>query len=119
MSLGSASTTSDEKSNDAMAATHGNHDPSPPSGQQLTNYLRCILYWPHLSRTGLTALIVGTLLFAINQLDVVIAGHATTATWIKIAVTYLVPFCVSNIGLLIGWRPHPGPDRAGPAAGQG
>jgi hypothetical protein len=63
-------------------------------------------------------LIVGTMLFAINQLDVVVAGHAMTTTWIKIAVTYLVPFCVSNIGLLIGCRQHPGPDHAGPAVGQ-
>lgn len=56
----------------------------------------------HLCRTGLTALVVGTVLFAINQLDVVIAGHATTGTWIKSGLTYLVPFCVANIGLLIG-----------------
>ncbi len=99
-----------------MAATQGNHDLSPPTGQQLANCLRCILYWPHLSRTGLTALIVGTMLFAINQLDVVVAGHATTTTWIKIAVTYLVPFCVSNIGLLIGFRQYPSRARAEPAA---
>jgi len=52
----------------------------------------------------LTALCVGTVLFAINHLDEVWRGHATTATWIKSAVTYLVPFVVSNIGLLVGSR---------------
>jgi hypothetical protein len=44
---------------------------------------------------------VGTILFAINQLNVVIDGHATTLVWTKAAVTYLVPFAVSNIGILI------------------
>ena len=43
---------------------------------------------------------VGTVLFVINQLDVVVAGDATTATWVKSGVTYLVPFVVSNLGVL-------------------
>ncbi|MCA1695242.1 MAG: nitrate/nitrite transporter NrtS [Actinobacteria bacterium] len=111
--------TSDERGTGAMATAPGNHDPSPPTWQRLAETPRCILYRPHLYQTGLTTLVVGTILFAINQLDVVVAGHATTTTWIKIAVTYLVPFCVSNIGLLIGCRRHPAPDRAGPAAGPG
>ena len=63
-----------------------------------------VAYRPHLRRTVLTALIVGTILFAINQLDVVLAGAATTGTWIKAAVTYLVPFAVANVGLLVGRR---------------
>jgi hypothetical protein len=55
----------------------------------------------HLVRTVVTALVVGTVLFAINQLDVVVRGDATPAVWIKSAVTYLVPFVVSNVGVLI------------------
>lgn len=58
----------------------------------------------NLRRTGLTAAIVGTVLFAINQLDVVLAGHAGAVTWVKIGLTFLVPFCVANAGLLIGSR---------------
>ncbi|MGH2877501.1 MAG: nitrate/nitrite transporter NrtS, partial [Solirubrobacteraceae bacterium] len=46
----------------------------------------------HLHRTLVTALIVGTILFVINQLNVVVAGHATTFVWLKIGLTYLVPF---------------------------
>src|SRR3546814_21089697 len=45
-----------------------------------------------------TRKIVGTVLFCINQLDVVLRGDATTAVWIKSAITYLVQFCVSNAG---------------------
>ncbi|MGH2843495.1 MAG: nitrate/nitrite transporter NrtS [Solirubrobacteraceae bacterium] len=55
----------------------------------------------HLHRTATTALIVGTVLFVINQLNVVVAGHATAFVWFKAGLTYLVPFVVSNIGILI------------------
>ncbi len=58
----------------------------------------------NLRRTVTVALLVGTVLFAINQLDIVIAGRATPGTWLKIALTYLVPFCVANYGLLVGVR---------------
>lgn len=50
------------------------------------------------------ALFVGTVLFCINQLDVVVRGDATTVVWIKTAITYLVPFTVSNAGVLIASR---------------
>ena len=52
----------------------------------------------------LIAAVVGTVLFAINHLDEVLNGKATRVLWIKIAVTYLVPFTVSNLGLLVGSR---------------
>ena len=61
-----------------------------------------VVAWPpHLKKTVITALVVGTILFAINQLNVVLDGHATATVWIKTGVTYLVPFAVSNIGILI------------------
>ena len=61
-----------------------------------------MVVWPaNLKRTVATALIVGTILFAINQLNVVASGHATPVVWIKTGVTYLVPFAVANVGILI------------------
>lgn len=71
---------------------------------ELHDVPRVMLYRPHLRRTLLIALVVGTVLFAINHLDEVLSGKATGVTWIKIAVTYLVPFTVSNLGLLVGSR---------------
>lgn len=56
----------------------------------------------HLRRTARIALIVGVILTAINQLDVIAGGDATTLTWVKTAMNFLVPFVVSNIGLLAG-----------------
>ncbi len=65
-----------------------------------------IIYRPHLRRTTTIALVVGTILFGINQLDVVIRGEATPILWVKSAITYLVPFCVSNAGVLVASRTH-------------
>jgi hypothetical protein len=58
----------------------------------------------HLRRTIKIALVVGTILFLINQADVVIRGDATAVTWLKVGLSYCVPFIVSNLGLLAGKR---------------
>jgi hypothetical protein len=52
---------------------------------------------------------VGTILFCINQLDVVLRGEADAVVWIKVAVTYLVPFSVSCAGVLVDTRRPPAP----------
>jgi hypothetical protein len=54
----------------------------------------------HLRRTIRIALVVGVLLTAINQLDVILAGDATAVTWLKCLLNFVVPFVVSNLGLL-------------------
>lgn len=59
---------------------------------------------PHLPRTAAVAVVVGTVLCAINQLDVLLAGRATGVTWLKIALTYLVPFLVANYGIVMASR---------------
>ena len=66
------------------------------------------LYPGHLRKTVAVALIVGTVLFFINQFDVVLTHHATALTWFKVALTYFVPFCVSNYGVLVASRRRPG-----------
>lgn len=58
----------------------------------------------HLKSTVTVALLIGSVLFCINQLDVVLRGDATATVWIKSAITYIVPLAVSNAGLLIGSR---------------
>ncbi len=58
----------------------------------------------NLRSTLVAAAMVGTLLFLINQLDVVLSGGASARLWIKVALTYLVPFTVSNYGVLVGTR---------------
>jgi hypothetical protein len=65
-----------------------------------------VLQPQHLKKTAVTALVVGTILFAINALNVVIDGHATPLVWVKAGVTYLVPFAVASVGILIATH-HP------------
>ena len=75
-----------------------------PSWASPSEAFRVVVTPRNLRRTIATALVVGTILFCINQLDVVLRGDATLAVWVKAATTYLVPFVVSNVGLLIGTR---------------
>lgn len=58
----------------------------------------------NLRRTARIALVVGVLLTVINQGGVIAAGDATTATWVRCALNFAVPFLVSNAGLLSGRR---------------
>ena len=58
----------------------------------------------HLRRTTRIALVVGLLLTAVNQGSVIVGGHATTLTWVRCAANFLIPFVVSNLGLLGGRR---------------
>jgi len=73
----------------------------------LTDALRICFRRDHLRRTIMIALVVGTILTAINQLDVIIKGNADTLTWVKSGLNYCVPFIVSNLGLLAGERVQP------------
>lgn len=84
--------------------------PSRPTWATWREALRVCAYPPHLRKTVRIAAIVGTILFGINQLDVVLSGGATMGVWLKIGITYLVPFLVSNWGILVATR-RPGPWR--------
>jgi len=64
------------------------------------NALKVCFRWHHLKATGGVALVVGTWLTLINQADVIVAQGFNGAVLVKIAVNYLTPFVVSNIGLL-------------------
>jgi hypothetical protein len=70
----------------------------------LREAVRICLQPEHLRRTVRIALVVGTILTAINQGDVILDGDATAATGVKTALNYCVPFIVSNLGLLAGKR---------------
>lgn len=59
-----------------------------------------ILYPPVRDRAVRVALVVGTLLFAINQLDVVLRGEVTPIVAAKILLTFAVPYAVSTYSAL-------------------
>ncbi len=58
--------------------------------------LRQVASWPIVKRSLAVAAVVGTVLNAINQGDVLLAGGAVD--WLKAGLTYLVPFCVASYG---------------------
>lgn len=65
------------------------------------------------ARTALpVALVVGTLLSAVNQGTVIAHGDATPSVWLRVAFNYAVPFVVSSLGFLGAGRVRadgPGP----------
>jgi hypothetical protein len=65
----------------------------------------------HLRKTVSVALVVGSAFVAMNQLGVILSGHATSLVWLKAALTYLTPLIVSNYGVLSATR-RPGPASA-------
>jgi hypothetical protein len=71
---------------------------------RLGDALRICFRREHLRRTLKIALVVGTLLTVINQLDIILKGNADALTWVKCGLNYCVPFVVSNLGLLAGKR---------------
>jgi hypothetical protein len=56
----------------------------------------------HLRKTIPIALVVGIVLTSINQLDVILSGDAAAGTGVKCGMNFVVPFIVSNLGLLRG-----------------
>ena len=72
---------------------------TPPSWTTWRELSKVITRRSNLKRTLTIAFVVGTVFFAMNQLGLVLSGHATTVVWLKIAMTYLTPVCVSSFGI--------------------
>ena len=64
--------------------------------------LAYVLRREHLRRTVRIALLVGIVPTTVNQQDVIVRGDATAITWIRCSTNFVVPFIVSNLGLLSG-----------------
>ena len=62
--------------------------------------IRTCLKRDHLSRTGAVTIVVGTWLTLFNQGDVLLSGPVDATLTVKIALNYLTPFVVANLGLL-------------------
>jgi hypothetical protein len=63
-------------------------------------WLHAVVYPPVFRRALQVAAVVGTTLFVINQLDVVLSGKITPLVLVKILLTYTVPFLVSTYSAL-------------------
>jgi hypothetical protein len=63
-----------------------------------------VRHGPLLRRSTLTALVVGTVLVAINQGTALAAGEFSPRLLWQIPLTYAVPFCVASWGALSNSR---------------
>jgi hypothetical protein len=67
-------------------------------------FRHALLYRPMLLRSLIIALIVGTLLTAINQGNIILGGSFPAPLYWKIPLTYCVPFGVATSGALLNAR---------------
>ena len=78
------------------AAANGKNSPA-----ELTKCLLCTLrHWPMLKKSLAACVVVGTLLTALNQGDILLAGEWNSSLWWKIPLTYTVPFMVATYGAM-------------------
>ena len=80
-------------------------DPEAANGRdfpaELTKCLLCTLrHWPMLKKSLAACVVVGTLLTALNQGDILLADEWNSSLWWKIPLTYTVPFLVATYGAL-------------------
>jgi hypothetical protein len=76
-----------------------------PGGDVGLRCLRCAFQFaPMLRRSLIIAAIVGTLLVAINQGNVILAGDFPASLFWKIPLTYCIPFGVATTGALLNAR---------------
>ncbi len=75
-----------------------------PHGR-LARCLRCaLIYWPLMARSLLICLVVGTVLTAINQGNLIVQGDFPLVLAWKIPLTYAVPYCVATLGAILNAR---------------
>ncbi len=54
-------------------------------------------------RSARVAIVVGTILVLINYADRLIAGELVAADYLKMTLTYMVPYCVSTFASVSTW----------------
>jgi hypothetical protein len=87
-----------------VALTRSLYEVRAPEGT-LLRCLRCALtYGPLMRRSFIVALIVGTILTAINQGNIILRGDFPHSLYWKIPLTYAVPFCVATTGAILNGR---------------
>ena len=75
----------------------------PASGS--TKCLPCsLLHRPMLKRSAIAAVVVGSILTALNQGDLLLTGQINGSLYWKIPLTYCVPFLVATYGALTNSR---------------
>ena len=76
-----------------------------PTAEGVVKCLKCaLLHWPMLKRSATASLVVGTILTALNQGDLLLSAQWSNSFYWKIPLTYCVPFLVATYGALTNSR---------------
>jgi hypothetical protein len=85
--------------------SHSDAPPAEPASWTSWREAMHLMRQPHhLSSALRVAAVVGTILFLINQLDVVLSGKANAVVILKVVLTFCVPFLVCSYGILSATR---------------
>ena len=76
----------------------------PPTWRTPSEAFAVCLHRPNRRRVGAIAAVVGTLLVGINQGSVLAAGRLDWVVGARVVLDYLIPACVSTMGVLAGSR---------------
>ncbi len=74
------------------------------SGESPEGVLRFLMKGPVLRRNLLIAVIVGSVLSTVNQMEFIVGGQITSRVLIKIVFNYLVPFTVASVSASLNRR---------------
>ena len=64
-------------------------------------FLKSLVESQILLRSLKIAVVVGTILVCINHGDLILKGDTEKIEWYKIALTYIVPYCVSTYSAIV------------------
>jgi hypothetical protein len=82
---------------------------TPPTWTTAPEALAVCRHRPNRRRAALIAAVVGIALVGINQGSVLASGHLDWVVWVRMALDYLIPACVSTMEVLAGpggWIPR-------------
>lgn len=91
-------------------------DPRAPSWTSYPEAVQLVLRGVTARTAGPTALVVGTALTLVNQGGRLRSGTLDAVTIARIAVNFIIPFCVASIGFLGPLRERPGAGGKSPSA---
>jgi hypothetical protein len=77
---------------------------APPTWTCASEAVDVCLFPPSRKRIAAIAVVVGSLLVAINQAGTLASGHVDWVVGLRVALDYVIPACVSTMGVLAGSR---------------
>lgn len=75
-----------------------------PSWSTYSQVPSVVFHRSNLGRTVPIAFVTGLILFLINQIGPALRDPGSVAVWVRSGLCFVVPFCVSNLGVVMASR---------------